>query len=111
MRFTIPLEALMWTLALVALGVFGPSLAGHFTFCVPTMLGFDGCMGCGIGRAIGLAIRGDWLASASAHPLGIPAVFILTYHIVRLTITANGINNKTPNNKTLNNTIPGAPHG
>ena len=106
MRFTIPLEAQMWTLALVALGLVGPGLAGHFTFCVPTMLGFDGCMGCGIGRAIGLALRGDWFASANAHPLGIPAVFILAFHIVRLTITANRINNKTPNN-----TIPGVPHG
>ena len=111
MRIKIPFEALMWTLALVVLGLLGPTLSGHFTFCIPTMLGFDGCLGCGIGRAIGLALRGDWLASANAHPLGIPAVFILAFHIVRLTITANRIHNQTLNNQTLNNTIPGVPRG
>lgn len=101
MRLTIPFEALMWTLALVVLGVFGPSLSGHFTFCIPTMLGFDGCMGCGIGRSIGLALRGDWIASAHAHPLGIPAVFILTFHIVRL------ITNATK----LKKSVSGVSHG
>jgi len=95
MPFKIPFEALMWTLALVVLGVLGGP-TGHFTFCIPTLLGFDGCIGCGIGASIGLALRGEWLASASAHPLGIPAVLILTVHIVRLTITSNKINNTLP---------------
>lgn len=101
MRFKIPAEALIWTLALVVLGVFGSSLAGHFTFCIPTLLGFDGCMGCGIGRSIGMALRGDFTASWQAHPLGIPAVFILSTHIICLTINANK----------LNTTLQGPIHG
>lgn len=82
----VPLEAWTWTLALVGLGIWGPGLEGHLTFCIPTLLGFDGCWGCGLGRSIGHALRGDLLASVHAHWLGIPAIVLFITRIVTLTI-------------------------
>lgn len=79
------LEAAIWTLGLVVLGMWGGDLHGHLTICLPTMLGLDACMGCGIGHAAGLALRGDLAGSWQAHPLGMPAVVILLARIVIVT--------------------------
>lgn len=81
---SVPLEAYIWILALIGLGIFGPSMEGHVTFCIPTLLGFDGCWGCGIGRSIGHALHGDFVRSWNAHPLGMPAIVILLIRIVTL---------------------------
>lgn len=36
------------------------------------------CPGCGMGHAVVAAMRGDWLASWQAHPLGIPLLAVWT---------------------------------
>ncbi|MBS1562065.1 MAG: DUF2752 domain-containing protein [Bacteroidetes bacterium] len=82
----VPLEAWTWTAALVGLGIWGPALEGHATFCIPTLLGFEGCWGCGLGRSIGHALRGDLAGSLEAHWLGIPAIVLFISRIVTLTI-------------------------
>lgn len=80
----VPAEALIWAGGLLVLILAAPSLAGHATFCVPTLLGFDGCMGCGLGASIGHLFRGHLAASIDAHPLGIPATLLLTGRIIQL---------------------------
>ena len=61
-----------------------PALDGSITLCVPTLLGFDGYMGCGLGRSIGHLARGHIGESWAANPLGIPAVLIIIARIVQL---------------------------
>lgn len=36
------------------------------------------CPGCGMGHAVVAAMRGDWVASFQAHPLGIPLLAVWT---------------------------------
>lgn len=81
---SVPAEALIWAGGLFVLAVEAPSLSGHVTFCVPTLLGLDGCIGCGLGASIGHLFRGHLSASIDAHPLGIPATLLLTVRIVQL---------------------------
>lgn len=80
----IPAEALIWAGGLFVLAVAAPSLSGHMTFCVPTLLGTDGCMGCGLGASIGHLFRGHLSTSIDTHPLGIPAALLLTGRIIQL---------------------------
>lgn len=84
-RFTLRFsaEAFFWATALVWLAV--TAEADGFSFCVLRNLGFTYCPGCGIGHAIGWALRGQWSASVAAHPLGIPAAGILLHRIITLT--------------------------
>lgn len=51
-------------------------------------LGIAFCPGCGLGRSVGWLARGDFGASWQAHPLALPAVFVLAAHITRLLRTA-----------------------
>lgn len=81
---TIPSEAWIWAIGLLVLGLGAPILDGKLTLCVPTLLGFDGCWGCGLGRSIGLLAHGELAASWASHPLGIPAVLIISARIVQL---------------------------
>ncbi|MBU3741690.1 MAG: DUF2752 domain-containing protein [Candidatus Kapabacteria bacterium] len=75
------IEALTWAVGLTGLAIWGADLHGHATVCVPTLLGIDGCIGCGVGHAAGLALRGDVVGSVSAHPLGVVAVVVLLLRI------------------------------
>lgn len=80
----IPREAWLWTAGLLGLAILAPTLDGAVTLCIPTLLGFDGCWGCGLGRSIGHLARGHMEESWAAHPLGIPAVLIISARIVHL---------------------------
>ncbi|MCU0329754.1 MAG: DUF2752 domain-containing protein [Candidatus Kapabacteria bacterium] len=79
------IEAGIWTMALIVLAIAGPSLDGHLTLCIPTLLGFDGCWGCGLGRSIAYALRGNLAESWSYHVLGVPATLVLLNRIITLT--------------------------
>jgi len=68
----------------VGLAVLAPALDGSITLCIPTLLGFDGCLGCGLGRSIGHLARGQMGESWAANPLGVPAVLIIIARIVQL---------------------------
>jgi len=78
-------EALVWAGTLVAAALLGPSLHGNVTLCVPTLLGFDGCWGCGIGIGIAETLRGNFSAGFHHHPLAPFAVAVLLLRIVQLT--------------------------
>ncbi|MFM8771315.1 MAG: DUF2752 domain-containing protein [Candidatus Kapaibacterium sp.] len=82
-----PLEAAIWTSGLLVLALFTPSLQGHATVCIPTLLGFDGCIGCGLGASIGQLFRGHLAASWETHPLGVPATVLLIGRVVHLVRT------------------------
>ena len=87
--YRIPLESAIWLSSLLALALFGTEVHGHATLCIPTLLGLDGCIGCGLGHAIGLAFRGDFSGSVQAHWLGLPAIGILLYRSITLIIKTN----------------------
>ncbi|MEM6645472.1 MAG: DUF2752 domain-containing protein [Bacteroidota bacterium] len=80
----IPLEAVIWTAGLIALACTDPNAPGLFDLCVFKWVGFDGCPGCGLGHAVAHLFRGEWLASWHAHPLGGPALLVLTGRIATL---------------------------
>lgn len=80
-------EAVIWTVGLLVLALWGGDLHGHATFCVPTLVGLDGCMGCGVGHAAGLALRGEVWASIAEHPLGIVAVVVLLIRIASVIVS------------------------
>jgi hypothetical protein len=65
----IPLELLLWIAALAAIFSIQPYDTAAFSLCPLDMLGIEGCPGCGLGRAMNLLARGEFLASWSLHPL------------------------------------------
>ncbi|RMF74655.1 MAG: DUF2752 domain-containing protein, partial [Alphaproteobacteria bacterium] len=80
----VPVEAVVWAVGLAALACMDPE-AGHlFSLCLFKNLGLTFCPGCGLGHAVAYLARGDLAASWQAHPLGVPAVLMLTGRIVAL---------------------------
>jgi len=78
-------EALMWGCALVWLGLFANLEQPGWSLCPLHALGLDFCPGCGLGRSIGLALRGQFAASWARHPLGLFALAVLVSRIFSLT--------------------------
>ena len=76
-------EAFIWIAALIFLAFQDPG-HHHYTLCPISNMGFDFCPGCGLGRSISYLFRGAFEASLHAHPLGIPAVFILLFRSYRV---------------------------
>ncbi len=87
--FHVPREAVIWALALVVLAVLPPGFNDHVSLCVPSLLGMDWCLGCGVGESIGLFLRGDVSGSFAAHPIGPIAVGVLIGRIVKLVFFPN----------------------
>lgn len=79
----IPWEAVIWMFALIILAACVPS-KNHITLCPLANLGFEFCPGCGLGRSISFLFHGDIKRSFEAHPLGIFAVIVLSFRIVKL---------------------------
>ncbi len=76
------IEALLWIVALVALGFDNPYLdEPHYSLCVFKMLGFNHCPGCGLGHSVSCILKGDFANSFTFHPLGIFAILILLHRI------------------------------
>ena len=71
----------MWMAALAYLALMQPSVHQHFTLCAFNWVGFENCMGCGIGRSISFFLKGDITQSWQMHYFGIPATFILIFRI------------------------------
>lgn len=76
-------EAVIWITALLLLAVDDPG-AHHYTLCPFHNAGLNICPGCGLGRSITLFFHGEITTSLQTHPLGIAAVFMLTYRAVKL---------------------------
>lgn len=84
MRKRLPFEALVWLSGLLTL-FFLDVGNNHFTLCPLKNAGLDFCPGCGLGKSISLLFRGQLSQSLDAHPLGIFAVIILSFRIIKLT--------------------------
>ncbi len=80
----VPFEALVWAVGIAGLAVFAPTLENRLTLCIPSMLGVDGCWGCGLGAAIGYLFRGEVAASFASHPLGLPVTLLVVGRIAQL---------------------------
>jgi hypothetical protein len=80
----LPFEALIWLTGLIILAFSQASPENHFTICPLALSGFDWCPGCGLGRSVSYLFEGEIRLSFATHPLGIPAVIILTFRIIQL---------------------------
>jgi len=87
-------EALIWIAALICLAMSNPS-NHHYTLCPLDNMGISYCPGCGLGRSIGYFFRLDIESSFLAHPLGIPAVFLLVYRSAKILIKPSALNLST----------------
>lgn len=93
------LEAIFWIAAIIALAVTSP-VNQCYSLCLFHHLGLDWCPGCGLGHSISWLFRGDLAESFSAHPLGIPALAIITLRIIKI-IRNNYQQNHYSFNKTM----------
>ena len=91
-------EAWMWITGLGALILLAPSLEDRVSICIPSMLGIDFCLGCGLGASIGHLARGELSQSWAAHPLAVPTVAILIGRIIHLARLERAQNNKENTN-------------
>jgi hypothetical protein len=86
-------EALVWGAAMVWLGLFANLGQPGWSLCPLHALGLDVCPGCGLGRSIGFALRGQFAASWAMHPLGLFALTVLASRIFLLTFP--GLRNRS----------------
>lgn len=80
----IPLELILWVTAILLLAAADPAdhfHGNHFSLCPLANLGFTGCPGCGLGRAIIQLLHGNVAQSIHFHWVGIPALLIIGYRI------------------------------
>ncbi|MDH5399379.1 MAG: DUF2752 domain-containing protein [Cyclobacteriaceae bacterium] len=82
--FSFPREAWYWIIAIAALALYMPDTDTHIVICPLKLVGFDHCPGCGLGRAIAFALKGELKVSLGMHPLGIPGLLIILHRIYYL---------------------------
>ena len=88
-----PLELVFWIIALVLLATANPH-EHHFSLCPLANLGVDWCPGCGLGRSISALFHGEIRESLNFHWFGLPALMVIFYRIVTLTLIIKGNNLK-----------------
>jgi len=76
-------ELTVWITALLLLAVMKPGTE-HFSLCIFKFLGITFCPGCGLGHSISYLFHSDIAASLNSHPLGIFAVIIIIFRILKL---------------------------
>lgn len=77
------LELLFWITAIVLL-YYMPVSDDHYSLCVRGMLGFDSCMGCGIGHSIHSYLHFDFNEGWEHHYMGAFAIPVILYRIYKL---------------------------
>src|SRR5687768_16635591 len=82
--FKLPWEAIIWCVGLTLLACTAIGESSHYTICPFTLMGFENCTGCGLGRSISLLFHGEIRQSFEMHPLGLFAVIILTFRIFEI---------------------------
>ncbi len=80
----VPVEAVVWTVGLVALACTNPEAEGLIEACLSKVLWGISCPGCGLGHAVAYLFRGEVVLSFQTHPLGPLAVVILVGRVVGL---------------------------
>jgi len=81
----IDFEAAVWLGGLLYLTFINPYDTEHLNFCLFSLAGIENCPGCGLGKSISMIFRGDIIGSLNTHPLGIPAVILISKRIFQLT--------------------------
>jgi len=82
------MEALIWTVGLLAVAFPDPTLPSVIELCVFKLVGFSGCPGCGLGHAMGYLFRAEWALALQTHWFSPAALIILLAHIGRLVHSA-----------------------
>lgn len=77
---TIPVELIIWIVSLLAIITINP-YSDSFSLCLLDNLGLHWCPGCGLGRAMNLLARGNFLASWEMHPLASLAYVVIFHRI------------------------------
>ena len=85
-------ESLFWLSALLYLAVINPYEPRHISFCLFSLAGIENCPGCGLGKSISMIFHGNFIDSFNSHPLGLPALILISQRIFKLVI--NTINKK-----------------
>ncbi|MDP3444674.1 MAG: DUF2752 domain-containing protein [Ignavibacteria bacterium] len=94
--FRFNLEAFIWLMSLILLAFMNPENT-QATFCVWHYVGFDSCLGCGLGHSISAAFHGHWVQSFEFHPLGIFAIIVLLFRAISLFVQNIFTQSKTYN--------------
>ena len=77
---TIPVELITWIAFILAILTINP-YSDAFSLCPLDNLGLTWCPGCGLGRAMNLLVRGEFLASWEMHPLASLAYAVIFHRI------------------------------
>ena len=77
---TIPVELITWVACILAILTINPR-SDSFSLCPLDNLGLTWCPGCGLGRAMNLFARGEFLASWEMHPLASLAYAVIFHRI------------------------------
>ncbi|MCP2042553.1 DUF2752 domain-containing protein [Pontibacter sp. HSC-36F09] len=82
-RSVVP-EAGAWILGLLLLAGLEPMNDHLFSLCPVSWVWEGGCPGCGLGHSIAYLFRGELGPSWQAHPLGVPALLLLSWRVTEL---------------------------
>jgi len=85
------IELTFWLTALVLL-YYMPLEGAHYSLCVPSILGFESCPGCGLGHAVHLFLHGEIQHAFEHHPLviiAIPIILLRIFALIKDEITHN----------------------
>ena len=77
---TIPVELIVWIVSVLAIFTINP-YSDSLSLCPLDNLGLHWCPGCGLGRAMNLLARGEFLASWKMHPLASFAYGVIFHRI------------------------------
>lgn len=78
------LEAMIWVVGLLAVGLADPSAPSAIDLCLFKAAGLPGCPGCGLGHAMGFLFRGEWLLAVQTHWFSPAVLAILLTRIASL---------------------------
>lgn len=71
------------------------------SICPVDRLGFDFCPGCGLGKSIAFAARGNFSASIQSHPLGFFAIVVIAVRIGTIFRRNYNLNNQRKNEENI----------
>jgi hypothetical protein len=88
-------EQVIWSAALLWLFFIDPDTQ-QYSLCIFKLLGFSSCPGCGIGHSIHYALHLEFAEAYRHHILGIPAIFLLLWQIIKPFFKFKKYNNHGP---------------
>lgn len=80
-------EPAIWSVALLLLWLTYPAGDEGITLCIFHHIGVAWCPGCGIGRSMAHLMHGNFAASLQAHWFGLPALIIIGFRSIKVTMS------------------------